>query len=72
VSVVRVWIEINYRAFQWYQAHYKCKTVSETSQAMTRVLLRNLQQQSGIDLSRSPFSEPKGESDGDKEEDRDT
>jgi hypothetical protein len=54
----RVAIWIHYLSFQQGQS---------TSQYIQNVLLRHLQQSPGVDLSRSPYSEPKGVSDGKKD-----
>lgn len=56
---------LNARAAIWL--HYLALQENQsTSEYMNQVLLRHLQQTQGVDLSQSPHSEPKGESNGKK------
>lgn len=54
------------RSYLWLEFLAKLEN-RKTSDYAQQVLLRHLLQHPVVDLSRSPFSEPKGVSDGTKE-----
>lgn len=54
---------VNARVAVWI--HYLAlQEDCSTSQYIEQVLLRHLQHTPGVDLSRSPYSQPKGDSNG--------
>jgi len=66
MAKIRTAFCLNARAMIWLhflanQTHHK-----STMSYVEAVLLRHLEQTPGVDLSRSPYSEPKGVSDGKK------
>jgi len=66
MSKVQWTVFINKRAFEWI-IRLKQKTGSRSIQSMIEILLlRQLEHTPGVDLSQSPYSEPKGVSDEQK------
>ena len=66
MAVIRIPLLLNVRAVLWYKELARRKDIS-TVQLMNQVLLKHLEQTPGVDLSQSPYSEPKGVSDGKEE-----
>ena len=73
MSNIRWSIEVNTRAFQWIVTlagkYYVRQNVTngDVTEFINILLLRQLTQTPGVDLSQSPYSEPKGVSNGKRE-----
>lgn len=66
MALITTHVVINTRAALWL--HFLAKQKGEhTSKYANQVLLKHLEHTSGVDLSQSPYSEPKGVSNGKEE-----
>ena len=63
MAVIRVPVVLNVRAALWLR-YVSAKKKMKVQDYAGGVLLKHLYQTPGVDLSQSPFSEPKGVSDG--------
>lgn len=66
MAQMRFFFNINCRAGLWLEFLARQSTVS-TITYINQVLLKHLHEQPGVDLSQSPYSEPKGVSNGEEE-----
>lgn len=66
MALIQIHVQINARAALWlhFLAQQKKQTVAKYT---NQVLLKHLEHTPGIDLSQSPYSEPKGVSNGKEE-----
>lgn len=66
MSKVRWSVQVNLRAFEWMitlaRRHFKKQEITngELTEYIELLLLRQLQQTPEVDLSQSPYSQPKG------------
>ena len=66
MSKIRWSVQVNLRAFEWMitlaRRHFKKQEITngELTEYMELLLLRQLQQTPEVDLSQSPYSQPKG------------
>lgn len=73
MSKIRWSVEINTRVFEWIvtltRQHFENYNIDnrDLTEMIEILLLRQLQHTPGVDLSRSPYSEPKGVSNGKRE-----
>ncbi len=65
MSKVLILVTVNTKAYLWAQS-IALKNKTTTAKYVEKVLLRHLAQSPGVDLSQSPYSEPKGVSNGEK------
>lgn len=66
MSKIRWSVQVNLRAFEWMitlaRRHFKKQEITngELTEYIELLLLRQLQQTPEVDLSQSPYSQPKG------------
>ena len=66
MALIQIHVQINARAALWL--HFLARQKKQTASKYTnQVLLKHLHEQPGVDLSQSPYSEPKGVSNGKEE-----
>lgn len=66
MAVVKIHLILNVRAAVWVEFLARKQNMSSYAY-ITDVLLKHLENKPGVDLSQSPYSEPKGVSDGKKD-----